>query len=71
MDIANWLRKRLNRALKFDLHEAVSDAQEAAHHDLSRLGDPSVVAEVARWEDAFDPVTNGISCERGPTEDKP
>lgn len=66
MRIANWLRKRLNRPLRFDLDAALEEAQLAAHRELARLEDPSTVVEIERWEKAFDPVTHGVECDQHP-----
>lgn len=64
MRTGNWLRRKLNRPVKFDLDAALDDAQTAAHNELSRLEDPSVANEIERWGEAFDPITNGVECDQ-------
>lgn len=63
MRTANWLRKKLNQPVKFNIERAIEDAQLAAHNELSRLEDPTVVAEIDRWQGAHDRATDGIECD--------
>ena len=68
MDIANWLRKRLNLPVMFDLDAEVEKARDAAHYELNRLSDPTLLVEVARWEHKGDPWTDGFECDQHPRE---
>lgn len=65
MGIANALRRRLNRPVRFDEKLAMDQALLDAHFDLARLRHPSVKAEVEAWENAEDEVTDGVCCDRG------
>ncbi len=65
MHIGNWLRRKLNRPVRFDLDAAIDKARSAARHELARLDDPDVAKEVARWQQMSDRSTDGIDCGTG------